>query len=90
MVCAGGASDWNNDFALWSWVFLDSVLFRLGYFTYLESTPAYYVIAGVSYVFVGLYLIRGAPHIVRFAYPREDDSDERNVHEAEADHQQDA
>jgi hypothetical protein len=54
---------------------LDSFLFRLGYFNYPESSPGYYVIAKLSYVFVGLYLIRGAPQLVRFAYPIKEDEE---------------
>ena len=69
---------------------LDSLLFRLGYFNYLESTPAYYVIAGLSYIFLALYLIRGAPHLVRFAYPIEEDDSENVGLEAEDEQQQDA
>ena len=61
---------------------LDSSLFRLGYFNYLDSSPGYYMIAGISYVIVGLYLMRGAPHIVRFAYPI--DEEEKDVDEEEA------
>ncbi|MGH9969320.1 MAG: hypothetical protein ACREBG_16185 [Pyrinomonadaceae bacterium] len=54
----------------------DSALFRLGYFNYPETSPSYYVIAGISYGIVGLYLMRGAPHIVRFAYSLEEGEDE--------------
>jgi hypothetical protein len=31
-----------------------------------------YFIAGVIYVAVGLYFLRGAPHLLRFAYGQED------------------
>jgi hypothetical protein len=66
---------------------LDSFLFRLGYFNYPESSPAYYVVAGISYSIVGLYLMRGAPQIVRFAYPLEEEQDYNNGDEEEADRQ---
>lgn len=56
---------------------LNSFLFRLGYFNYLDSSPGYYVIFGLAQVLVGLYLIRGAPHVLGFAFPIEDD-DESN------------
>ena len=56
---------------------LDSFLFRLGYFTYLDTTPAYFLIVGLAQVFGGLYLVRGAPHLLGFAYPIEDE-DESN------------
>ena len=66
---------------------LDSLLFRLGYFNYPESSPAYYVVAGIAHSIVGLYLMRGAPHIVRFAYPIDEERDENHGHEEEADRQ---
>lgn len=66
---------------------LDGALFSLGYFSYPESSPAYYVVAGMSYGVVGLYLMRGAPHLVRFAYPLDEEQDENHGHEEEADRQ---
>lgn len=60
---------------------LDGALFHLGYFKYPESSPAYYLIAGISYGCVGLYLLRGAAHIVSFAYPIEEEEEENNVDE---------
>jgi len=56
---------------------LDSSLFKLGYFNYLESSPGYYLIYGLAQVLLGLYLVRGAPQLVEFAYPTEDEV-ERN------------
>jgi hypothetical protein len=36
-------------------------------------SPAWhYFVDGVVAIVIGLYLLRGAPHIVRFAYPDED------------------
>jgi hypothetical protein len=61
---------------------LDSLLFHLGYFHYSESSAGYYVIAGAAFVFGGLGLIRGAPYLVRFAYPIEDDESD-NEEDAE-------
>lgn len=66
---------------------MDSLLFRLGYFTFPESSPAYYVVAGISYIVVGLYLMRGAAQIVRFAYPLDEKQDEDNGDEEVADRQ---
>ena len=66
---------------------LDSSLFRLGYFNYPETTPAYYLIAGIAYTVVGLCLIRFAPHIVDFVYPPETD-EERELEEEESDQQE--
>ena len=56
---------------------LDSFLFRLGYFNYLDTSPGYYLIVGLAQVLVGLYLVRGAPHLAGLAYPTEDE-DESN------------
>ena len=48
---------------------LDALLFRLGYFHYLDSSPRYYVVTGLFLVIIGIYLLRGAGTIVAFAYP---------------------
>ena len=48
---------------------VDSLLFRLGYVTYLDISHLYYLIWGLSYCAIGLYLLRGAPLIVYLAYP---------------------
>ena len=48
---------------------LDALLFHLGYFSLLESSPRYFVVMGLAYILAGLYLMRGAPHLVRFAFP---------------------
>jgi len=66
----------------------DSFLFRLGYFNYPETSPGYYVIAGISYGIVGLLFMRGADHIVRFAYPIEEE--EENNPDEEKSEEQDA
>lgn len=65
---------------------LDGSLFHLDFFNFQESSPAYYLIAGICYGFVGLYLMRGASHIVRFAYPEaeEEAEEEDNLYEEEA------
>ena len=47
---------------------LDFALILLGY-TNTRSAIAYYLILGLLYSVVGLYLLRGAPLIVKFAYP---------------------
>ena len=52
---------------------LDGFLLKLGYFTHIESSPAYYSIVGAANLVGGLCLILGAPVVVRFAYPREDE-----------------
>ena len=39
-----------------------------------KETPAsHYLIAAVVLLVAGLYLLRGAPHLMRFAYPKEKD-----------------
>jgi hypothetical protein len=54
---------------------IDAGLFKLGYFTYPESSPNYYLVSGLFSTVLGVYLIRGAGAVVRFAYP-ESDGDE--------------
>lgn len=54
----------------------DSALLSLGYFNQPDPSPSYYMIVGIFYVIVGLYLLKGAPHIVRFSYPREEEEEE--------------
>ena len=52
-------------------ILLDSLLFKLGYFFYPDSSAGYYLIAGSAQVVVGIYLARGAPLLAEFAYPIE-------------------
>ena len=47
---------------------VDFGLMLLGY-TGTRSSFAYYLILGLLYSVVGLYLLRGAPFVVSFAYP---------------------
>ena len=56
---------------------LDGFLLKLGYFTHIESSPAYYTIVGIANLVGGLCLILGAPVVVGFAYPREDEDQEQ-------------
>jgi len=39
-------------------------------------TLYHYLVAGVVTLALGLYFLRGAPHIVRFAYPDDEKKDE--------------
>lgn len=64
---------------------LDGSLFKLEFFNFAESSPAYYMIAGISYGIVGLYLMRGASHIARFAYPAREEEEEDYTDEEAAD-----
>ena len=56
-------------------VLLDSLLFKLGYFFYPDSSPGYYLIVGLAQIVVGMYLARGAPHLAEFAYPIENETE---------------
>ena len=47
---------------------VDFALLLLNY-TSTHSSLGYYLILGLLYSVVGVYLLRGAPLIVRFAYP---------------------
>ena len=55
---------------------LDSLLFWLGYFNFPESSPNYYVVVGIAYVIAGVFLLRAAPLLVRFAYPEEEEDED--------------
>ena len=54
---------------------VDHLLYRLGYFSWPEVSPLYYVVMGVVQVLAGLYLIRGARLLTDFAFPAADESD---------------
>ena len=51
---------------------VDGALFHLEYFVYADSTVNYYIVVGLLYCATGVYFLRGAPHVVRFAYPTEE------------------
>ena len=55
---------------------LDGALLHLEYFVYADSSVNYYIVVGVLYCGAGVYLLRGAPHVLRFAYPQEEVMDE--------------
>lgn len=55
---------------------VDGALLHLEYFNYPDSSVNYYIVVGLLYCGVGVYLLRGAPQVVRFAYPREESMDE--------------
>ena len=54
---------------------LDSLLLKLGYFNLPDTQPAYLLIYGAAQVVAGLFLIRGAPFLVEFAYSNQDDDE---------------
>ena len=66
---------------------VNAFLFHLGYFSFPDSTVGYYLIDGLFYFFAGLYLIRGAEGLVRFAFPKnyseESEEDEKPESEEE-------
>jgi hypothetical protein len=56
-------------YALWYLVYGVSTLLGLG-----ETAGGYrlsYFISGFTFLILALYLLRGAPHIVRFSYPEQ-------------------
>ena len=54
---------------LWGCSYLMSVVYYL-MGTHPEGYTIYhYLVAGIVIIALGLYFLRGAPHIVRFAYP---------------------
>lgn len=54
---------------------VDFGLGLLGYFILQRTTYSYLLIIGIAYLFVGLYFLRGASLIVRFAYPEKLESE---------------
>ena len=63
---------------------VDHLLYRLGYFNWPEISPLYYVVTGVAQALAGLYLVRGAPLLVGFAFPETAVDEEDEAEEAEA------
>ncbi|MFY9619976.1 MAG: hypothetical protein WAQ99_09200 [Pyrinomonadaceae bacterium] len=64
---------------------VDGALFHLEYFIYADSSVNYYIVVGLLYCTAGGYLLRGAPHVVRFAYPQEEGTEEPAEDEGNAD-----
>jgi len=56
---------------------VDFALMLLNY-TSTHSSFGYYLILGLLYSVVGIYLLRGAPLIVRFAYPTTETGESEN------------
>ena len=67
---------------------LEALLFRFGYLNYPESVPGYFLITGLFHLLIGLYLIRGAPLLISFAYPLEENEDDEEDDENEEDAEQ--
>jgi hypothetical protein len=63
---------------------VDHLLYRLGYFSWPEVSPLYYVVMGVVQTLAGLYLVRGAPLLVRFAFPETAEGVDDEAEDAEA------
>jgi len=51
------------------------VLIQTGYITLERTSPTLYFANAAAYIIVGLYLIRGASHFMRFAFPTEEIED---------------
>lgn len=62
---------------------LDSLLWRLGYYFGPEIHIGYYLIFGLAYLFVGLYLLLGSRQLVRLVYPEVDEEYEEQDREGE-------
>lgn len=54
---------------LWGCFYLMSVIYYLMGVHPEGYTLYHYLVAGVVTMALGIYFLRGAPHIVRFAYP---------------------
>ena len=57
------------------------IAIQIGYFTPQRTDPMDYFMLGAGYVLIGLYLLRGAPHFLRYAYPDTDRDPENDVSE---------
>ncbi len=55
---------------------VDHLLYRLGYFSWPEVSPLYYVVMGVAQTAAGIYLVRGAPLLANFAFAATEAEDE--------------
>ena len=45
---------------------------QMGYWSLERTSPVLYFGSGAAFVIVGLYLLRGAPHFMRYAFPEDD------------------
>ena len=48
------------------------VAVQMGYFMLERTSPVLYFASAAAFMITGLYLIRGAPHFMRYAFPDED------------------
>ena len=62
---------------------VDSLLLRLGYYLTPDFFVGYYLIFGLAYLFVGLYLFLGSRQLVRLVYPEVDEEYEEEDYEGE-------
>jgi len=59
---------------------VDSSMFKLGYFTLMDSNPSYYFVRGLLTFAAGIYFVRGAPLLLSLAYPAKgEDEDEEET-----------
>ena len=52
------------------------VTIQLGWWSPERTEPVLYFSTAASYLVVGLYLLRGAPHFMRYAFPENDVKDD--------------
>ena len=63
---------------------VDHLLYQLGYFNWPDVSPRYFVAVGAIQICAGLYLVRGAPLLVGFAFPGAAEGVEDEAQDAEA------
>lgn len=56
-------------FVAYSFEYLQAPLGMALYPAAADASLSTYMVYGVIYFLIGAYLLRGAPHLVRFAYP---------------------
>jgi hypothetical protein len=54
------------------------VAIQMGYWSLERTSPVLYFGSAAAFLIVGLYLIRGAPHFIRYAFPEDDVRDTGN------------
>ncbi|MCA1615883.1 MAG: hypothetical protein LC800_17635 [Acidobacteria bacterium] len=64
---------------------VDHMLYQFGYFNWPDVSPRYFVVLGVVQVCAGLYLVRGAPQLVAFAFPETPEDEAEEDEDAAAD-----
>lgn len=60
----------------------DFSLGQMGYFTLQKTDYAYYLVLGIGFLIVGVYLLRGAPWVVNHTYPDDEATEEKAENES--------